>query len=78
MIKELYEQICAGDEVRANLIRLRDELKNEESRREFAYLLGGDFSNLTALLKDEDPKVRKKRGADSRKTGIGGSPSGSF
>ncbi len=59
MIKELYEQICAGDEVRANLIRLRDELKNEESRREFAYLLGGDFSNLTALLKDEDPKVRK-------------------
>ncbi|MCD7715823.1 MAG: HEAT repeat domain-containing protein [Lachnospiraceae bacterium] len=59
MIKELYEQICAGDEVRANLIRLRDELKNEENRREFAYLLGGDFSNLTALLKDEDPKVRK-------------------
>ncbi len=59
MIKELYEQICAGDEVRANLIRLREELKEEENRREFAYLLGGDFSNLTALLKDEDPKVRK-------------------
>ncbi|MCC8105522.1 MAG: HEAT repeat domain-containing protein [Clostridiales bacterium] len=59
MIKELYEQICAGNEVRTNLIRLRDELKKEENRRESAYLLGGDFSNLTALLKDEDPKVRK-------------------
>lgn len=59
MIKECYEKICAGDEVRANLISLRDELKDEKNRREFAYLLGGDFSKLCALLKHEDPKVRK-------------------
>ncbi|MCD8012964.1 MAG: HEAT repeat domain-containing protein [Lachnospiraceae bacterium] len=59
MIKEYYEKICAGDEVRANLISLRNELKDEKNRREFAYLLGGDFSKLCVLLKSEDPKVRK-------------------
>jgi len=59
MVREYYEKICAGDEIRANLIRLRDELKEESNRREFAYLLGGDFSLLCSLLQQEDPKVRK-------------------
>ncbi|MCD7820025.1 MAG: methyltransferase domain-containing protein, partial [Lachnospiraceae bacterium] len=59
MIRECYEKICAGDEIRSNLITLRDEIKKEENRREFAYLLGGDFSELCNLLKNEDPKVRK-------------------
>ncbi|MCC8045935.1 MAG: HEAT repeat domain-containing protein [Clostridiales bacterium] len=59
MVREYYEKICAGEEVRANLISLREQLKEEQNRREFAYLLGGDFSALCALLKHEDPKVRK-------------------
>ncbi len=59
MIKEYYKQICAGDQVRQNLIALRDELKEEKKRREFAYLLGGDFSKLCELLGDADPKVRR-------------------
>lgn len=58
-IRECYERICAGDQLRQNLIALRDALKDEKSRREFAYLLGGDFSKLCALLEHEDPKVRK-------------------
>lgn len=59
MIKELYGEICAGKDVRANLIALRRELKAEENQRKFAYLLGGDFHMLTRLLQSEDPKVRK-------------------
>lgn len=59
MIKDLYNEICAGNEVRANLIALRRELKEAENQRRFAYLLGGDFRVLTRLLQSEDPKVRK-------------------
>ncbi|MCD8074247.1 MAG: HEAT repeat domain-containing protein [Lachnospiraceae bacterium] len=59
MVRENYEKICAGEEVRENLIHLREELKEENGRREFAYLLGGDFSKLCELLSHEDPKVRK-------------------
>ncbi len=63
MVREYYERICAGDQLRQNLIALRDELKDEKSRREFAYLLGGDFSKLCELLKNEDPKIRKNTAA---------------
>lgn len=59
MTKELYEKICAGDQVRENLIALREAIKDEENRREFAYLLGGNFTGLCGLLEDEDPKIRK-------------------
>lgn len=59
MIRELYGRICAGEDVRANLIALRQELKTEENQRKFAYLLGGDFHMLTRLLQSEDPKVRR-------------------
>lgn len=59
MIREYYGKICAGEQVRANLISLRDALKEEKNRRAFAYLLGGDFAVLCGLLKHEDPKVRR-------------------
>ena len=58
-IRELYNAIRSGDEVRANLIELRRELKTEEKQRALAYLLGGDFTVFTGLLKSPDPKVRK-------------------
>lgn len=59
MIREYYEKICAGEQLRANLILLRDALKEEKNKRAFAYLLGGDFGKLCTLLKEEDPKVRR-------------------
>lgn len=59
MVKELYNEICGGNEVRANLISLRKELKKEENQRAFAYLLGGEFHVFAELLKSEDPKIRK-------------------
>lgn len=59
MIREYYENICSGREVRANLIGLRDALKDEKNKRAFAYLLGGEFEELCQLLTHEDPKVRR-------------------
>lgn len=59
MIREYYENICNGIEIRANLIKLRDALKDEKNKRAFAYLLGGEFDELCALLTQEDPKVRR-------------------
>ena len=50
MIKQLYENICEDRDVRANLIALRQELKDRAVRRAFAYLLGGEFGQLTQLL----------------------------
>ena len=59
MIREYYEAICSGVDVRANLIALRNALKDEKEVRAFAYLLGGDFSVLGSLLAHEDPKKKK-------------------
>ena len=58
-LRELYENITRGDQVRQSLISLRQLIKDEGLRRKFMVLLGGDFSILTALLQDADPKVRK-------------------
>lgn len=59
MVREYYSAICEEKEIRANLIALRNAIKDEKEKRAFAYLLGGDFSVLCDLLKNEDPKVRK-------------------
>ena len=59
MIREYYEKIEDGEEIRQNLIALKGALKEEASKRAFAYMLGGEFSVLCGLLKHEDPKVRK-------------------
>lgn len=58
-IRELYNAIQRGEDVRANLIALRRELKAEEKQRALAYRMGGDFSVFTELLHASDPKVRK-------------------
>ena len=59
MIKDYYEAVCRGREVRQNLIALRQALKAEENKRALAYLLGGDFRVFIKLLGDQDPKIRK-------------------
>ncbi len=58
-IQELYSKIQAGEDVRANLIALRRELKEEEKQRALAYLMGGEFEVFIRLLDSSDPKVRK-------------------
>lgn len=59
MVEDIYRDICRKEEVRANLIRLKEEIRKPEGKRAFAYLLAGDFSRITSLLDHEDPKVRK-------------------
>lgn len=58
-LEELYRQVLKGNEVRKNLIAIRQGLENETARRKFMYFLGGEFGPLTSLLKEEDPKVRR-------------------
>ncbi len=59
MVKEYYNRICAGDEVRKNLIALRQEIKEEADLEELRLLLKDDYGEFYALLEDGDPKVRK-------------------
>ena len=54
-----YEQIRLGKNIRANLIELKQEIREEAKKRRLAYETGGDYSVFFGLLKNEDPKVRK-------------------
>ena len=58
-LKQTYENLCAGKEIRSSLIALKNLLKDKRKQRAFAYQLGGDFTVLTDCLSNEDPKVRK-------------------
>ncbi len=58
-LEQLLEQIKKDRDVRQNLIEIRQNITDESLRRRFMYQLGGDFSLLSGLLKNEDPKVRR-------------------
>ena len=58
MIREQYESLKTGNDLRKVLIALKQEMKLEEAREEFLELLQGDYRVLTDLLKHEEPKVR--------------------
>lgn len=59
MVNEIYDKIRAGEDVRANLIALKQEIREDIPKRALAYHIAGDYGMLTALLEHEDPKVRK-------------------
>ena len=59
MVKDIYESICRGEDVRANLICLKQLIADKKEKSAFAYMLAGDFRKLAALLKDKDAKIRK-------------------
>lgn len=59
MIRNTYENIEKGIEVRQNLIRLRQEIKDSHERHALQFFLGGNYSLLLGLLSHEDAKVRK-------------------
>ncbi|MDO5424683.1 MAG: methyltransferase domain-containing protein [Eubacteriales bacterium] len=54
-----YKEIKEGKDVRANLIDLKQEIRDEEKKRSLAYELEGDYSVFVDLLEHTDPKVRK-------------------
>ena len=59
MIRDTYEKIVQGIDVRQNVSLLRKQLKEENGKLALAYLLSGDFSILENLLKHDDAKTRK-------------------
>lgn len=59
MIKEEWQQIKENQDVRQNLSRLRQEIKDKDLRRRFSELIRGEEFRLTDLLHSEDAKTRK-------------------
>ena len=59
MLREIYENIVSGVEVRQNLITLKKELKQENNKMALLYYLAGQYEVLYKLLQSEDAKVRK-------------------
>ncbi|MBR4341676.1 MAG: methyltransferase domain-containing protein [Lachnospiraceae bacterium] len=63
MIKQNYENIKNNFEIKENLQAIKDDLKDvnkgSRSKEALLFLINGDFSVFTELLKHEDPKIRK-------------------
>lgn len=59
MLRETYEQIKNGIDVRKNLIELKSELKQDSNKMALSYYLAGEYEIFYNLLEDEDAKVRK-------------------
>ena len=53
------DQIRKKNNVRQNLIELKQLIRDDNQKKALAYELAGDFSDFMELLKDTDPKVRK-------------------
>lgn len=61
--EELYRQISAGEGLRANLIELKKQLKEDAGPERFRQISGGDYDGIMKCLADGDPKVRKNAAA---------------
>lgn len=59
MIKDNWEQILQKQEIRQNLSRLRQEIKEEKNRALLLELIAGKEDILLSLLENEDAKTRK-------------------
>ncbi len=63
VLREIYENICAGRNLRANLIELKKMLKEESGQHAFREICGGNYDRIMKCLADDDPKVRKNAAA---------------
>lgn len=59
MDKKIIEEIKKGEQIRGNLLSLKGMIKDEKSKRQLAYELGGDYSIFVRLIQDKDPKIRR-------------------
>lgn len=58
MLKENFEALVRGEDIRKNLIEMKEQIKDEDKKEELLNL-SKDSSIFVELLKEEDPKVRK-------------------
>lgn len=63
MVREQYESLKKGENLREDLIALKQELKMEEAQQELLEILQGDYDLLLNLLRNPEPKVRKNAAA---------------
>lgn len=59
MIKETWNEITQNQDIRQNLSKLRQEMKEGRGRETALSCISGQEEKLILLLKDEDAKVRK-------------------
>ncbi len=59
MVREHYSALERGEEIRAHLIALKQEVKEEQGRKELLGIVQEDCSLLEGFLSHTDPKVRK-------------------
>ena len=59
MLRENFERIKNGEEVRKNLIELKAALKDDSNKMALSYYLAGEYDIFYRLLEDEDAKIRK-------------------
>ncbi len=58
-VREIYEKIRAGEDLRANLIELKRQLGEEETREAFRAACGDNYDVIMKCLAAADPKARK-------------------
>lgn len=59
MIRDTFDKIKDGQDIRQNLIQLKAELKEGHNKAALQYYMGQDTTLFEQLLIHEDPKVRK-------------------
>lgn len=59
MIKETWNQITEGQDVRQNLSKLRQDMKEGRGREAAITCISGEEERLILLLQDGDAKIRK-------------------
>ena len=58
MVREHYSALERGEELRAHLIALKQEVKEEQGRKELLGIVQEDCSLLEGFLSHTDPTVR--------------------
>ena len=66
-LEQMLEMVKKDRDVRQNLIQIRQNISDESLRRNFMYLLGGDFTLLTDLLEHEDDEIIKSWSFDCKR-----------
>lgn len=64
MLRKIYEKIVNNEDLKSSVAELksiiREDAKSDTHNREaFMYMVGGDYSVITELIKNEDAKIRK-------------------
>lgn len=59
MLANVYKDITLKKDLRDNIIKLKELIKEQSNLLSFKYMTAGDVSVLTELLEDEDAKNRK-------------------